>query len=148
MCFTGLVNLSDLRYTGRGTWRRVMATSSGGSGRAGRSGYGGKRASMPELADDPILERLDGPPPLAPKANESAHDKARRELIAAPGQWMVLNARVKLSEATARRMARSYQRAKPARLVETATGRFEARPFVRDDMWLVAAVYTPAPADS
>jgi hypothetical protein len=95
------------------------------------------------LADDPILERLDGPPPLAPKANESPHDKARRELIAAPGQWMVLNARVKLSEATARRMARSYQRAKPSRLVEHATGRFTARPFVRDGMWLVAAAYEP-----
>ncbi len=43
-------------------------------------------------------------------------------------------------------MVRSYQRAKPARLVEQATGRFEARPFVRNDVWLVAAVYTPTPA--
>jgi hypothetical protein len=99
------------------------------------------------LADDPILERLAGPPPLAPKANESAHEKARRELIAHPGQWMVLNARVKLSEATARRMVRSYQRAKPSRLVEQAKGRFAARPFVRDDAWLVAAVYETEPAD-
>jgi hypothetical protein len=89
-----------------------------------------------------------GPPPAAPKANESAHDKARRELIAAPGQWMVLNARVRLSEAAARRMARSYQRAKPARLVAHATGRFAARPFVRDDTWLVAAVYEPADAST
>jgi hypothetical protein len=103
---------------------------------------------VPALADDPILEKLDGPPPLAPKANESAHDKARRELIAAPGQWMVLNARVKLSEATARRIVRSYQRAKPARLVEHATGRFAARSFVRDHVWLVAAVYEAAPTET
>lgn len=125
-----------------------MAAGSGGSGRAGRAGHGVRRDPVPALADDPILERLDGPPPLAPKANESAHDKARRELIAAPGQWMVLNARVKLSEATARRMARSYQRAKPSRLVEHATGRFAARPFVRDDVWLVAAVYEAASAEA
>ncbi|MGI8458908.1 MAG: hypothetical protein ACR2LI_12460 [Propionibacteriaceae bacterium] len=102
---------------------------------------------MPALADDPILEKLDAPPPVAPKASESAHDKARRVLIAQPGQWMVLNARVKLSEATARRIVRSYQRAKPARLVEQAIGRFEARPFLRGDVWLVAAVYTPTPVD-
>jgi hypothetical protein len=124
-----------------------MAAASGGNGRAGRSGHGVRREAVPALADDPILEKLDGPPPLAPKANESAHDKARRELIAAPGQWMVLNARVKLSEATARRMVRSYQRAKPSRLVEHATGRFAARPFVRGDAWLVAAVYEAAPTE-
>lgn len=54
---------------------------------------------------------------------------------------MVLNARV---NSAARRMVRSHQRAKPARLAEQASGRFEARPFLRDDVWLVAAVYTPA----
>jgi len=113
--------------------------------RTGRAtGHSARRDALPELADDPILEKLDVPPPLAPKASESAHDKARRALIAQPGQWMVLNARVKLSEATARRMVRSYQQAKPARLVEQAVGRFEARPFLRNDGWLVAAVYTPA----
>lgn len=113
--------------------------------RTGRpAGHGVRRDPLPALADDPILEKLDAPPPLAPKASESAHDKARRTLIAQPGQWMVLNARVKLSEATARRIVRSYQRAKPARLVETAMGRFEARPFVRNDTWLVAAVYEAA----
>lgn len=108
-----------------------------------RGSHGARREGLPELADEPIMERLDGPPPAAPKMNESSHDKVRRALIAAPVQWMVLNARVKLSEATARRIVRSYQRAKPARLVETAVGRFEARPFLRDDTWLVAAVYTP-----
>ncbi len=116
--------------------------------RAGRTaGHGVRRDALPALADDPILEKLDAPPALAPKASESAHDKARRALIAQPDQWMVLNVRVKLSEATARRMVRSYQRAKPARLVEQAAGRFEARPFLRDDAWLVAAVYTPAPVE-
>ena len=118
-------------------------SGSRGSERAGRAGHGVRREAVAALADEPILERLDGPPPAAPKANESAHEKARRDLIAAPGQWMVLNARAKLSEAAARRMARSYQRAKPARLVEHAEGRFAARPFVRDDTWLVAAVYEP-----
>lgn len=78
--------------------------------------------------------------------NESPHDKARRALIDQPGQWLVLNARAKLNEATARRLARSYQRAKPARLVPSATGRFTARPFIRNDTWLVAAVYEPAEA--
>lgn len=102
--------------------------------------------SVPELAaDKPILEHLDTPPPAAPRGDERPHDKARRALIAQPGQWMVLNARVKLSEASARRLARSYQRAKPARLDPAATGRFAARPFVRDDTWLVATCYEPAP---
>lgn len=103
-----------------------------------------RRDPVPALADDLILERLDGPPPAAPQASETPHDKARRVLIAAPGQWMVLNARTKLSEASARRLARSYQRAKPARLVASATGRFTARPFLRDQVWLVAAAYEPA----
>ncbi len=110
----------------------------------GRSGHGVRRETVPALADDPILERLDGPPPLAPKATESAHDKARRELIAKPDQWMVLQTRARLSEATARRTVRSYQRAKPSRLVEHATGRFLARPFIRDDTWLVAVAYQPS----
>lgn len=119
-----------------------------GSRTARTSGRGGKREAVPALADDPILEKLDGPPPAAPKANESMHDKARRVLIAQPGQWMTLNARVKLSEAAARRLARSYQRAKPGRLVPAASGRFAAQPFVRDDAWLVAAVYEPPTAGS
>lgn len=115
------------------------------NGRTGSgAGRGVRRDAVPTLAPDPILEKLDSPPIPAPKASESAHDKVRRLLIAQPGQWMVLNARVKLSEATARRMVRSYQRAKPVRLVEQATGRFEARPFVRDDTWLVAVAYQPA----
>ena len=110
-----------------------------------KPGHGVRREAIPALADDPILDKLDGPPPEAPKASESSHDKARRLLIAQPGQWMTLNARVKLSETTARRLARSYQRAKPARLVAAASGRFAAQPFVRDDAWLVAAVYQPTP---
>ena len=60
-----------------------------------RSGHGVSREPVPALADDPILERLDRPPPLAPKASETAHDKARRQLIAQPGQWMVLKTRAK-----------------------------------------------------
>jgi len=108
------------------------------------AGRGVRREPIPELAADLILEKLDGPPPAAPSANESSHDRARRSLVAQPGQWMVLNARVKLSEAAARRLARSYQRARPARLVESATGRFQARPMLRDDTWHVAAVYEPA----
>lgn len=123
----------------------MAGTQSVRTGRA--AGHSVRRDALPSLADDPILEKLDAPPAMVPKASESAHDKARRVLIGQPGQWMVLNSRVKLSEATARRIVRSYQRAKPARLVEQASGRFEARPFVRDDVWLVAAVYTPAPVD-
>jgi hypothetical protein len=60
---------------------------------------------------------------------------------------MVLNARVKLSEASARRLARSYSRAKPGRLVADAAGRFIARPFTRDGAWQVAAVYQPPGGD-
>ncbi len=111
-----------------------------------RSRHGVRREAVPALADDPILERLDRAPPPAPKTSETAHDKARRQLIAQPGQWMVLKTRAKLSEATARQLVRSYQRAKPSRLVEHATGRFTARPFQRDDTWLVAAVYEDEPA--
>lgn len=109
-----------------------------------KAGKSARREPLVELADDPIGERLSTPPAAAPSAHESTHDKARRALIAEPGQWVILNARVKLNEASARRMARSYQRAKPARLVASATGRFSARPFVRDDTWLVAAVYEAA----
>ena len=121
-----------------------MATGERSGRGSGGAGRGVKREALPALNDEPILERLDGPPPALPPVNESPHDKARRALIDAPGQWLVLNARVKLSEANARRLARSYQRAKPARLVPAATGRFIARPFVRDDVWLVAASYEPA----
>ncbi len=116
-----------------------------GSKTGRRPGSGARRDTLPALSDDPILERLDAAPPQAPKSSETPHDKARRMLISQPGQWMVLNVRVKLSEATARRLARSYQRAKPSRLVEQASGRFAARPFVRDDTWLVAAVYEHEP---
>lgn len=112
--------------------------------RAGRRSEGVRRDALPSLADDPILEKLDAPPPLAPKSSETPHDKVRREIIAADGQWVVLNTRAVLNEASARRLARSYQRAKPARLVEAATGRFQARPFVRDDTWLVAVAYQPS----
>ena len=40
-------------------------------------------------------------------------------------------------------MARSSQRV-PARLLPAATGRFAARPFVREDTRLVAAAYEPS----
>lgn len=120
-------------------------------GRNGRRGRSGSRDPLPTLADDPIRERLDAAPDAAPKASETPHDKVRREVITAGGQWVVLNTRATLNEASARRLARSYQRAKPARLVETADGRFLARPFVRDHTWLVAVTYQPSetttPAD-
>lgn len=109
-----------------------------------RGGQGGRRDGLPDLAAEPILERLDEAPAAAPKSSETVHDKVRRQVIAADGQWLVLNTRVALNEATARRLSRSYQRAKPARLVEAATGRFRARPFVRDDTWLVAVSYQPS----
>jgi hypothetical protein len=99
------------------------------------------------LAADPIAERLDGPPPVAPRPGETVHDKTRRLLLQAPGQWSVLNTRSPLSQAAARRLARSYNRAKPARLDPTATGTFAARAFTRDDRWLVAAVYRPPDQD-
>ena len=111
-----------------------------------RGGQGVRREGLPELAAEPILERLDEAPAEAPKASESAHDKVRREVIDADGQWVVLNTRAALNEATARRLARSYQRAKPARLVAAATGKFAARPFVRDETWLVAVAYQPSDA--
>jgi hypothetical protein len=118
-----------------------------GSRNGRRAGHSGRRDALPELGDNPILERLDVAPLPAPSAAESSHDKARRALIAEPGQWVVLNARVKLSEATARRLARSYQRAKPTRLVASANGRFTARPFIRNDTWLVAAAYLTSDSD-
>lgn len=96
---------------------------------------------LPDLAAEPILERLDEAPAAAPKSSET---EVRREVIAAEGQWVVLNTRVALNEASARRLDRSYQRAKPARLVESASGKFAARPFVRDDTWLVAVCYQPS----
>lgn len=102
-----------------------------------------KRGPVPALANNPILERLDGPPPRPPSPSESTTDKARRELLATPGQWMILNPRARLNEAAARRLARSFLRAKPSRLDETAEGRFDARPFLRNDSWYVVAVYEP-----
>ncbi len=107
-----------------------------------RTGQRVQRDRVPELATGrPILERLDGPPPVLPPANQTPSDQARRQLITQPGQWMALNPRVKLNEASARRLARSFQRSKPGRLDKAATGRFDARAFQRDDTWLVAAVY-------
>ncbi len=108
----------------------------------GRTGQRVQRDRVPELATGrPILDRLDGPPPVLPPANQTPADQARRQLIGQPGQWMALNPRVKLNEASARRLARSFQRSKPVRLDKAATGRFDARAFLRDDVWLVAAVY-------
>ncbi len=118
------------------------------SGKPSGGGRGVRREGLPELASDPILERLDEAPAEAPKARETPHDKVRREVIAAAGQWVVLNTRVALSEASARRVARSYQRAKPSRLVDSANGRFAARPFMRDETWLVAVAYESAAVDS
>jgi hypothetical protein len=115
-----------------------------GSTSGGRSRRGVRRAELPVLADNPILERLDDVPSAAPKTSETPHDKVQREVIASQGQWVVLNTRAALNEASARRLARSYQRAKPARLVETATGRFLTRPFIRGDRWLVAVAYQPS----
>jgi hypothetical protein len=113
-------------------------------GRARRSSGGVGRDALPILSDNPILERLDEAPMEAPKSSETSHDKVRREIIAADGQWVVLNTRAALNEASARRLVRSYQRAKPARLVEAANGRFQARPFVRGAAWLVAVTYQPS----
>lgn len=110
--------------------------------RTGRSSRPSRRReALPTLADEPILERLDQAPDAAPKASETPHDKVRREVITAGGAWVVLNTRSALNEASARQLARSYQRAKPARLVESAQGRFLARPFVRNQTWLVAVAY-------
>ena len=106
-----------------------------------------RRRRLPALADDPVAERLDTPPPRTPPARLDPHEKMRRRLIAAPGQWLVLATRAPLSEATARRLARSYTRAKPARLDPAATGTFHARPFTRDGKWLLAATYQPPDAD-
>jgi hypothetical protein len=103
---------------------------------------------LPALAADPIGERLEGPPPAPPRPGETVHDKTRRRLLQAPGQWLVLNTRSPLSQTTARRLARSYNRAKPARLDPTATGTFTARAFTRDDKWLVGATYQPPAHDA
>ena len=97
---------------------------------------------IPIVADELILELLDGPP-AKPPPSESTNDRARRELIAHPGQWMVLKTRLRLTEASARQLSRSFLRSKPARLDDRATGRFDARAFARDSVWLVAAVYEP-----
>lgn len=105
-----------------------------------------KRQPVPALAAQPVGERLDGPPAAGSCGRETAADQARRELIGQPGQWRVLNPKVKLSEATARRLARSFQRSNPARLDGAAAGRFDARAFQRDGAWHVAAAYEPTRA--
>lgn len=125
-------------------WEGYVMAEQQGSRNGRRSGRGGRRDPLPALADRPILEKLDEVPSAAPKSSETPHDKARRAVIAAEGQWVVLNTRAALNEASARRLVRSYQRAKPARLVQTAAGRFLARPFVRNDTWLVAVAYQPS----
>ena len=98
---------------------------------------------LPALADDPIAEHLAAPPPRVP-AGEDTHQRARRQLLNTPGQWVVLATRRPLSEATARRLARSWTSAKPSRLDPEATGTFQARPFTRDGTWHLAVTYQPA----
>ena len=97
---------------------------------------------IPVIADDLIQELLDGPPVKPPPA-ESTNDRARRALIAQPGQWMVLKTAALLNEISAQQLSRSFLRSKPARLDDQATGRFDARAFLRGHVWLVAAVYEP-----
>lgn len=106
------------------------------------------RNRLPALAEDPILERLEHPPRPAPRTGETLHDAARRRALAEPGQWLVLQTRAQLSETAARRLARSYAHAKPARLSPEATGRFAARPFTRDQNWHVAIAYQPSDPDA
>ena len=112
-----------------------------------KSGHGVRRPGVPELGREPILETLDARPQAPPAASETRHDQARRALINQPGQWLVLNTRTRLTEAGARRLARSYQRAKPTRLDPTAAGRFTAQPFLHETTWLVAASFEPATSD-
>ena len=57
---------------------------------------------------------------------------------------MVLKTRLTLTEASARQLSRSFLRSKPSRLDDRATGRFDARAFMRGPLWLVAAVYETA----
>ncbi len=53
---------------------------------------------------------------------------------------------MRLKGATGRR-PRCSQRARPARLLSAATGRFVARLFVGEDTWLVAAACEPSDAE-
>ena len=116
-------------------------TSDAGSPASGRPVS--RRAPLPELAVQPIVERLDQPPVAAPSSSEKPMVKARRNLISEPGKWMLLATRTNLNEANARRLVHSFKRAKPARLDPTATGKFDARVVHRNNRWQVAAVYQP-----
>ena len=79
-----------------------------------------------------------------PKPGENSHTRLRRELLTKPGQWAVLRTSVQLNQAAARRIARAYTHAKPARLDPSATGTFTARPFQHDGTWHIAISYQPA----
>ncbi len=82
-------------------------------------------------------------------SSEDSHTRTRRELLARPGHWAVLRTSVRLNEAAARRLARNYTHAKPARLDPDATGVFDARHFQHEDgTWHVAVTYQPTTTDS
>ncbi|MCE5291824.1 MAG: hypothetical protein LLG14_21645 [Nocardiaceae bacterium] len=81
-------------------------------------------------------------------SSEDSHTRTRRELLARPGHWAVLRTSVRLNEAAARRLARNYTHAKPARLDPDATGHYAARPFQQaDGSWHVAVTYQPTTTD-
>ncbi len=82
-------------------------------------------------------------------SSEDSHTRTRRELITRPGHWAVLRTSVRLNESAARRLARNYTHAKPARLDPTATGHYTARHFQQGDgSWHVAVTYQPTTTDS
>jgi len=78
-------------------------------------------------------------PPRLPK---SEGEKARLALIEAPGEVHYLDWELSDVGRTSR-IASSFKRSKPSKLVATATGSFDARPFFDPDVpkWRIAVRY-------
>ena len=102
---------------------------------------GGGEYRLVDTKLDGVLESWPDEPPRPPK---TAVDAARLALIESPGQVHRLAG--KFSDvARASRIASSFKRAKPAKLVPSATGSFDARAFFDpgERKWRIAARYLP-----
>jgi len=119
----------------------VPARSGGTKGEGSRQGQRG-RAGEHRLSDTTLAGTLEAWPDEPPRSPRTPVEVARLALIDAPGEVHCLA--WKLSDVgRATRIASSFKRAKPSKLLSTATGSFDARAFFdpKERKWRIAVRY-------